>query len=132
MRLNIQSTNLVLQPIYRRLSKENRRSSMLLSTNINNCLWPSHDLSTFNTGFQQPQVQIQKKRRLSLHPHLEVVGRTRIMEISLSPRKARAKSRIVTIILYPMNFLRSQTLSITSYCRYIFPLKSYRHPALRD
>jgi len=31
-----------------------------------------------------------------------------------------------------VNFLRSQILSITSYCRYLYPQKSYRHPALRD
>ena len=31
-----------------------------------------------------------------------------------------------------MNFLRSQILSITSYCRYVIPQKSHRHPALRE
>ena len=44
----------------------------------------------------------------------------------------RATSRIVTIILYLVNFLRSQILSITSYCRYFLPIKSYRHPALKE
>jgi len=30
-----------------------------------------------------------------------------------------------------VNFLRSQILSITSYCRYFLPIKTYRHPALK-
>jgi len=68
-------------------------------------------------------IRHRKSANSCFYPYLEAVGKARIMEISFKVRATREQSRIVTIILYLVNFLHSQILSITSYCRYCFTVK---------
>ena len=79
----------------------------------------SHGLPMYMTGYPTTSYnQIRKKRELKLNPYLEAVGIARIMEISSKPTLSREQKPYLyhyTIIM--KNFLRSQILSITSYCR---------------
>lgn len=82
-------------------------------------------LSKSNYGyFLQPHFQTQKSADLCAQ---SVSGGRRKCPYNGDKLKARAitraKSRTVTIILYLVNFLRSQIPSITSYCRYFITYK---------
>ena len=74
----------------------------------------------------------RKARTLVLNPYLEVVGRTRIMEISLEPAPSASNKLYRYHYTVSCEFPTFPDTIDNQLLPLFLPIRSYRHPALRE